>query len=392
MSLRSSRKSKGHSGDTSWSEWTWDESRGKYYRSRYYRGNVEYYYQPESEAEQTPRTVPTTSSAASTGQGSPESSYGSNYGYQSQQSQDSVGMLTDSFSNATMNDPGTNSASSSVGSYGGYSYSPSVLSASGYYPPAPSSTTGYQTDQSGYDSVSSTPRQNNWLQPSSSNAGSSSSYNSTSSNTPQQSYDAGQASSSVVPTTGKLIKSTPGNTETLDAKFIHRNTSNLGADRSLDKVFKVLWSEPAGEAFSGETNVTKTDHTTLNGKVYTTIRRFIIVAADQGHCQCVPILTYQGRGTQKSGAKADEHAVVYIGNRPPEIVEEPPLKNKSIRIQPVSLREKLHPKSRVNYAKIYTVEHNVKVFFIGEIHRNSERTFREDFDAAWGRKTQINTS
>jgi hypothetical protein len=46
---------------------------------------------------------------------------------------------------------------------------------------------------------------------------------------------------------------------------------------------------------------------------------------------------------------------------------------------PDSLRERLRPESRINYAKVYTVEHNVKVCFIGEIHKDSEAIFFADF-------------
>ena len=46
-------------------------------------------------------------------------------------------------------------------------------------------------------------------------------------------------------------------------------------------------------------------------------------------------------------------------------------------------RDKLDPDSLVNYAKIYTVEHNVKVHFIGRIAEQSESTFHVDFDATY---------
>ena len=37
--------------------------------------------------------------------------------------------------------------------------------------------------------------------------------------------------------------------------------------------------------------------------------------------------------------------------------------------------ETLKPESRVNYGKLYTVEHNAKVCFIGEIHAKFITTF-----------------
>jgi hypothetical protein len=54
-----------------------------------------------------------------------------------------------------------------------------------------------------------------------------------------------------------------------------------------------------------------------------------------------------------------------------------------IRVVPKSDRDKLHPDSRINYAKIYTVEHNVKVFFIGEVHKRSKGRLITAFNTIW---------
>lgn len=47
------------------------------------------------------------------------------------------------------------------------------------------------------------------------------------------------------------------------------------------------------------------------------------------------------------------------------------LTRQPIRMEASSPRHKLDRASRLNYAKIYTVEHNVKVWFIGEVHQES---------------------
>lgn len=53
-------------------------------------------------------------------------------------------------------------------------------------------------------------------------------------------------------------------------------------------VFKVLWSEPMGQSTSGQTDVTTDEvEDSTGGTVYTTIRRFIIVASGKGHSSCV---------------------------------------------------------------------------------------------------------
>jgi hypothetical protein len=51
------------------------------------------------------------------------------------------------------------------------------------------------------------------------------------------------------------------------------------------------------------------------------------------------------------------------------------LLKKAVRVTGTSPKDKLHKASRVNYSKIYTIEHNLKVCFIGQIHKDSEAIF-----------------
>lgn len=92
-----------------------------------------------------------------------------------------------------------------------------------------------------------------------------------------------------------------------------------------------------------------------------------------------PILTYGLRGTKKLGVKSQDHAIIYTGQEAPEPLPGEDLQWNPIKLEPATDRDKLAPQSRINYAKVYTVEHNVKVHFIGKIHADSERQFFEDF-------------
>src|SRR5579871_6283033 len=88
-----------------------------------------------------------------------------------------------------------------------------------------------------------------------------------------------------------------------------------------------------------------------------------------------PILTYGGRATTKPGVKADDHAIIHTSKEAPKEIEgERKLHKKPIRVRASPL-DKLALASRINYAKVYTVEHNTKVHFIGRIHPDSERNF-----------------
>jgi hypothetical protein len=98
------------------------------------------------------------------------------------------------------------------------------------------------------------------------------------------------------------------------------------------------------------------------------------VANDEGHCTCVPILTYIRQGCKKKGVKPAKHGIIHeLGTRPRPLDGEPKLGFKPIRLEIKATGERLARESRVNYSKLVTVEHNVKVFFIGNIQS-------DDFD------------
>ena len=92
-----------------------------------------------------------------------------------------------------------------------------------------------------------------------------------------------------------------------------------------------------------------------------------------------PILTYGGQGTTKKGVHDEDHAMIYTGQAPPMLKKER-ITKKSIRMEPLSQRHKLDETSRINYAKLYTVEHNVKVQFVGTIARKYQQQLVTDYN------------
>lgn len=92
-------------------------------------------------------------------------------------------------------------------------------------------------------------------------------------------------------------------------------------------------------------------------------------------------MTYKKQATIKKGVKPQDHAIIYTedknrkGEKPTEAPGEEKLQNKPIRMDSKTARDQLDPLSRLNYAKIYTVEYNVKVCFIGSIHGKSVDNF-----------------
>jgi hypothetical protein len=105
---------------------------------------------------------------------------------------------------------------------------------------------------------------------------------------------------------------------------------------------------------------------------------------------CRPITTYGHKATTKSGVKLEDHAIVYMDDaKPKRLKDESKLSKDAIQVIRRSPRDKLEPDSRINYAKMYTVEHNVKVLFIGKLAKESEKRFMIDFDATWASKTKM---
>jgi hypothetical protein len=73
-------------------------------------------------------------------------------------------------------------------------------------------------------------------------------------------------------------------------------------------------------------------------------------------------MTYTGQGVRKKGVHAQHHAIIYTDK--PVISrgeKEKGLTKKPIKVVPSSPRHNLDKFSRLNYAKTYTVEYNVKV-------------------------------
>ncbi|ELR07572.1 hypothetical protein VC83_06049 [Pseudogymnoascus destructans] len=161
-------------------------------------------------------------------------------------------------------------------------------------------------------------------------------------------------------------------------------------------VFKVVWTEPDGNGNGRErgniSNLSLVSQTRYAAELaYTSIRRFVVCRVQEGHSICLPILTYGRRATTKPGVKPEHHAIIYTvkssknpRNPPREIEGEDPLLNTPIRVDPTAPQHVLERESRLNYAKLYTVEHNVKVCFIGKIHKDSHEEFKATFNRIFG--------
>lgn len=85
-----------------------------------------------------------------------------------------------------------------------------------------------------------------------------------------------------------------------------------------------------------------------------------------------PISTYSGQGVAKPGVNPQEHTIIHMrGSEPFAGKNEPRMTKDPLEVKPDSHDQKLDRMSRLNFGKVYTVEHNVKVMPVGSISRSS---------------------
>ena len=96
-------------------------------------------------------------------------------------------------------------------------------------------------------------------------------------------------------------------------------------------------------------------------------------------------MTYNGQGVAKRGAASAHHAIIYTGTepRPTQAERKKGTMRSSIKVAQDDPATRLDPLSRLNYSRIYTVEHNAKVKAFGWIHPNSRRQFDIDREAVF---------
>ncbi|KAM3497490.1 hypothetical protein MY10362_009160 [Beauveria mimosiformis] len=182
-----------------------------------------------------------------------------------------------------------------------------------------------------------------------------------------------------------IPRTTEGDAGELDPRYRIEHSTRF----QPGEIFKVHWSEPQGSISEAPKSSSKKED--LQNKFGTAFfvgfRRFIVVANDQGHCTCVPILTYGGKACKKSGVKPEKHGIVYErGQKSKKLDGEPSLGFSPVRVEMTEEGEKISRESRVNYSKLVTVEHNVKVFFIGHVYASDWQIVGDAVNHCWNKK------
>lgn len=91
--------------------------------------------------------------------------------------------------------------------------------------------------------------------------------------------------------------------------------------------------------------------------------------------------TYHGRATLHPGCVPSEHSAVYLDKQFPILLEGEHLTKEPICVIPSDPSISMDPKSRINYAKVFPIEMNVKVKDIGDVDpkdlHNLHRYYKE---------------
>ncbi|CAN9130125.1 unnamed protein product [Alternaria alternata] len=136
-----------------------------------------------------------------------------------------------------------------------------------------------------------------------------------------------------------------------------------------DRIFMTPWTEPSGSS----------------GTPFTKAARFVVVRPGSTFSVCLRISTYSGQGTTKPGVIANQYAaVIPQGNQ--VVLHE---KGEDLSKEPIEIKVEnpdvdVNVMSRINFAKPYTIEHNVKVRNIGRVVGDSVKKLERYFAESLG--------
>jgi hypothetical protein len=117
----------------------------------------------------------------------------------------------------------------------------------------------------------------------------------------------------------RVIKGTAGDSERIDPSYKVRNKDWKEFFR-IGRVFSTLWTDSLGDN-AGRVDPTFVSEVKYGERVYSKIRRFIVVREGNRSVSCLPVTSYANQGIRKSGIRLDEHGFIYSRNRPKRVDE-----------------------------------------------------------------------
>ncbi|KAK2879511.1 hypothetical protein FQN49_000813 [Arthroderma sp. PD_2] len=169
------------------------------------------------------------------------------------------------------------------------------------------------------------------------------------------------------------------------------NSEIVGLDRdyriqprqffTFGRVLSVFWTEPESHLQRLGDNYLPSYSDGYVERDHIKYRQMVVVKNHYGCSWCLAINTYGRRGLSKPGIDPQSHAAIYMRdtsaptadpNRSPGLP--------SLIVDPYSPDDYLPPKSYINFGKIYTVDHNIKVKPVGHFSEESIGVFRRSWN------------
>jgi hypothetical protein len=158
----------------------------------------------------------------------------------------------------------------------------------------------------------------------------------------------------------------------------------------VGRVFLVLWSEPSGGADTVFSRYEVLNQ--FNERVFSKVRRFVVVREGSRYCCALPISTYSGQGVAKPRVVKSDHAIIYTGPEAPlprraEFPSrgEAPMRSIPIRVNMDNASEKLDPMCRINFGGLHMIQHNVKTRSFGTVHKDSLADLQLQFNSVFNK-------
>ena len=160
---------------------------------------------------------------------------------------------------------------------------------------------------------------------------------------------------------------------------------------TIGKVFLVLWVEPAGESNTGVPSLeVGTTIGRFGERAFSKVRRFVVIREGDNYCSALPITSYGHRGVGRPGVNKSEHSIIYTSKTPqaPLAAELPTrgengMRDQAIRVNTDDPIDKLDSLSRLDYGKVHTIQHNIKVKSFGKVNPKSMYALINQFGNVW---------
>lgn len=175
-------------------------------------------------------------------------------------------------------------------------------------------------------------------------------------------------------TSHRYVAGTKGTSEKIDKSYQIR-TKDYKKFFRVGRVFSTLWTEGVG---GNADNIDSTfiSEVIYGEKVHSKVRRFVVVREGNRSVTCLPVTSYAQAGAKKPGIQLNDHGFIYSRQVPTTVEGMIPL---PLKVNISKGAAHLQDPSLVNYAKVYTVETNVKVKDVGDLDKDSRAILRHYF-------------